>query len=915
MARVKFPSAPVSLWGCIVLCISCVCATLIIHRQGGGSLASHQPIPSHQEIAHFIGVFEKLPLSFEPNRGQTDSHVRFLARGNGYTLFLTENGAVLGLRKPIQKANGKGQTANVAQRWLFNAAAFPGLSDAAEDPQGRETKPDALQTPTPNPGSRTPAVLRMQLAGANPKASATGVDELAGKSNYFIGRDPARWRTNVPTYAKLEYEGVYPGVDLVYYGNQGQLEYDFIVAPGANPRSIQLAINSGEQGGSRHKAVGSATEAQDRAPAGQSAIDNRESSIRVPLRIDEHGDLVVKIDGSGEVRFYKPVVYQVQSTFFDSKSKISKIQNIKKLKSVEGRYVLKGENRVGFEIADYDRSRPLVIDPVLTYSTYFGGSVDQGIFGITWDPEGNFYVAGETSSPDFPILNAFQPTLGGDYDGFVSKFDRTGSTLLYSTYLGGSQFDHCVGVTVDAEGSARVAGYTKSSDFPTFNALQPNLVGTQAAFVSRLDPSGSKLVFSTYLGGSSAGDEAAGIALDTEGNTYVTGETLSLDFPVTANAFQKVCDQGYISGFCFGDAFVTKFNPTGSKLVYSTYLGGNSSDFGNDITVDRWGAAYVTGGTESSNFPTVNPWQKTYGGEFDAFVTKIDPSGERIVYSTYLGGSNFDQALGIAVDVRGNAYVAGETQSTDFPTKNPVQPACAGPPENVCYDAFVTKFSSSGERLYYSTYLGGTGVELGIRLTVDALEHAAVTGLTTSTNFPVANAIQPSIGAGSVDAFLTEYNRAGSAYIQSTYLGGSSAQFGYGVNVDGAGNVWVTGSTSSLDFPLVHPYQGTYTGIDFDAYVSKIALAVPQSIGVLEGEVRNLVVEGILNHGRAQSLLVKLQKAREDVIEGDREDAGEELRAFTGRVEDYIGKGVLPLEQGGRLRSAALDIITRLCEK
>ena len=937
MARVRFPPKSASVWGGIVVCISFTCATLIIHRQGG-SIASHESAASHQgdraQSTRLRDGLQGLPLSFESNRGQADGQVRFLSRGSRYTLFLTGNEAVLALRKGSRQSKVEGRTgvAIGSADLAFRSAAFPGLSrsPAAESkPNSRTADPrtgSALRelallptaeqlresfaahegTAVPNPESRTPAVVRMKLVGANERARVTGLEELPGKSNYFIGNDPKKWRTKVPNYAKVKYANVYPGVDLVYYGNQRQLEYDFVVQPGVDPRSIQLAINSDEQIGSRQKAVGSEIE-----PQSQSAIDNRKSSIRAPLRIDGNGDLVVRIDDDGDVRLHKPVVYQVNR------------QGVRVY--LDGRYIFapaksKIENpksKIHFAIAAYDRSRPLVIDPVLAYSTYFGGSVDEGIFGITWDPEGNFYVAGETSSPDFPILNGFQPTLGGSYDGFVSKFDPTGTKLLYSTYLGGSQFDHCVGVTVDAGGSARVAGFTESSDFPTFSAFQSTIHGPTNAFASRLDPSGSKLVFSTYLGGSST-DVATGIALDVSGNTYLAGYTYSLDFPVTSNAFQKVCDQGYISGFCFGDAFVTKLNPRGSKLLYSTYLGGEATDSGQDITVDRWGAAYVTGLTASSNFPTVNAAQKTFGGgQFDAFVTKIDPTGTGIVYSTYLGGSNFDEGLGIAVDVQGNAYVAGQTESTDFPVKNAIQPACkiGAPPTNFCYDAFVAKLSGAGNQLYYSTFWGGSGFDLALRISVDALGSASIVGLTTSMDFPTSNAIQPTFGGGFYDAFVAKFNAPGSAPLYSTYLGGTGDEFGYGTNVDGAGNVWVTGSTSSLNFPLVHPYQGTYAGGPFDAYISKIALAVPQSIGVLEGEVRNLVVEGILNHGRAQSLLVKLRKAQENVIEGDREDASEELRAFTERVEDYISKGVLPLEQGGRLRSAALDIISRLCEK
>jgi hypothetical protein len=456
----------------------------------------------------------KLPLAFEKNRGQTGSKVKFLARGQGYTLFLTSGEAVLALHKASAKSG----------------------------------------------------VLRMKLLGANPASNVSGVDELPGKTNYFIGNDAKRWHTNVPMYAKVKYKSVYSGIDLIYYGNQRQLEYDFVVAPGADPRRIQLGVRGARK-----------------------------------ISRSEDGDLVLAMD-EGEIRWHKPAVYQ---------------QKGGAKQEVAAHYVIKGKNRVGFAVADYDLRRPLFIDPVI-YSTYLGGSLEDLGAGIAVDSSGNSYVTGWTQSTDFPTMNPLQPAnAGGGYgDAFVAKLNPTGSALVYSTYLGGSGDDAGWGIAVDNLGNAYVTGNTTSTNFPTMNPLQP-----------------------AYGGGN-------------------------------------------------GDTFVAKLNPTGSVLLYSTYLGGSGADTGYGVAVDSSGDAYVTGWAGSTDFPTANPLQPANGGAPDAFVTEINTTGSALVYSTYLGGSSGDSGLGIAVDSSGNAYVTGWTTSTDFPTMNPLQPASGG-----AFDAFVAKLT------------------------------------------------------------------------------------------------------------------------------------------------------------------------------------------------------------------------------
>ena len=703
-----------------------------------------QPDPAMQaKVAESYG---KLPLSFAANHGQTDSRVKFLSRTGGYTLFLTEDEAVLALSgKRAQDPAPKGAS---------------GFRESA-----RRGKPRLY--------GRTGAVLRMKLRNANPAAKITGTDELAGTSSYFIGNDPAKWRTSVPTYAKVKYEGIYSGIDLVYYGNQRQLEYDFIVAPGVDPRRIAFDISGAKR-----------------------------------IRRDAQGDLVLTMKiGEDEIRWHKPVVYQEK----DGTRQL-----------VAANYAITDKNRVGFEVAKYDARRPLYIDPLI-YSTYLGGSSDDVGFGIAVDSVGNTYVTGRTSSADFPTMNPLQPTFaGGPYDVFVTKLNATGSALVYSTYLGGSGDEFGYGIAVDGAGNAYVTGWTTSTDFPTINPFQPTYGGNSDAFVAKINPAGSALVYSSYLGGS-GNDGGDSIAVDSAGNVYVTGSASSTNFP-TVSPLQPTYGGGN------SDAFVAKINATGSALVYSTYLGGSGDDLGLGIAVDSAGNAYVTGGAGSTNFPTKNPLQPTYGGGFsDAFVSKINAAGTALVYSTFLGGSKSEDGNEIAVDSAGNAYVTGSTNSSDFPaTPGAFQMTCNGGSNCATYgDAFVSKLNASGSALVYSTYLGGTGLDTSISIAVDSGGNAYVTGLTESADFPTTPAAFQtkcrSIHCGRYgDAFVTRLNTSGSALVYSTYLGGGGYDAGLGFALYSAGDAYITGFTASTDFPTKNPLQPTYGGGLEDAFVAKI---------------------------------------------------------------------------------------------
>ena len=639
-----------------------------------------------------IEAFAKLPLSFEPNQGQTEGQVKFLSRGAGQTLFLTQSKAVL------------------------RVARF-------------ERGP--LETGTTEPRT-SGTVLGMSFIGASRNPQVLGQEELPGKVNYLVGGNARTWRTNIATYARVTYRDLYPGIDLTYYGRDGQLEYDFEVRPGADLRRILVGFSGAEK-----------------------------------LEVDAQGDLLLRT-GPEVIRQRKPIAYQ-------------EVNGMRR--EIPVSYVLKGAHRVAFKVAAHDSRRPLIIDPALFYSTYLGGSIRDGGQGIAVDSAGNAYVTGLTNSPDFPTaVGAFQSTPAGGFDALVTKLNAVGSALVYSTYLGGNKDDYGLGIAVDAAGNASLTGFTNSPNFPTTPAAyQPGPGGSADAFVTKLNSTGSALIYSTYLGGNDY-DVGQGIALDSLGSAYVTGVTSSANFPTVA-AFQTNLAGPF-------DAFVTKLNLAGSApLLYSTYLGGSSDDQGFGVAVDSAGNAYVTGYTTSTDFPTTGAFQTTYAGGADVFVTKLNPAGS-LGYSTYLGGSGQDIGQAIAVNASGNAFVTGKT-SGDFPTTAGAFQSAFGGGVN---DAFVTRLNASASApLVYSTYLGGRGDDASYGIALDALDDAYLTGYTNSPNFPTTAGVQTAFGGGSRDAFVTKLNPAGSAPLYSTYLGGGGDDAAQAIAVDGSLNAYVTG--------------------------------------------------------------------------------------------------------------------------
>ncbi|MGH9450267.1 MAG: beta strand repeat-containing protein [Terriglobia bacterium] len=694
-------------------------------------------------------AYDRLPLSFEPNRGQTAPEVSFLAHAPGGAVYLARDSAVLA-------------------------------------PAGC--------------ASQAPCWVRMKLAGANPASRARPLDELPGRSNYFVGRNPRGWRVGIPQYGRVAYPRIYPGIELIYYGNPQQLEYDFVVRPHASPALIQLELSR---------------------PGGV-----------LPLRLSAQGRLEATMPG-GLLYFSKPAAFQQDRAG--------------NRRAVASRYVLERSGRVGIRVGVYDRSKPLIIDPSLVYSTYLGGSGGDSATSIAIDSSGNAYVTGGTSSTNFPLSPSGtapeQKTNAGSSDAFITKLNPTGTAVVYSTYVGGSKYDKGMGIAVDSSGNVYVTGTTSSPDFPTtskvFQAAYKG-TGNSEVFVLELASSGASLTYSTYLGGS-GGDFAGGIAIDSTGNAYATGSTSSADFPLQ-NALQKA-----LAGA--SDAFVTELNPTGTSLVYSTFLGGTNADSGQAIAVDNVGEAIVAGFTLSSGstgFPTQNALWPASGGGGDAFIAKLNAGGSALIYSTYFGGSGEDRALAVATDAAGDAYVTGSTQSPNlFTSPGAYQPTPGGGT-----DAFVLMLNPTGSQAIYSTYLGGSGNDQGNGLAVDGTGNAYVIGSTTSPDLHPVNPLQAAIdqggcsGAGATcasNAFVAEINPQGTGLVYSTYLGGSGPDYGQAIAVNASsGNAYVAGTTDSSNFPATGgAFQAAYggqgvTGNGFVAEVSPVnapALAVnPQSI-------------------------------------------------------------------------------------
>ena len=780
--RLVVACAPGGIFVAVALLMALATAVLMLDSgrtgTGGRDAASNVSTGDARQTA--LSAYSRLPMIFEPNQGQSDPEVKFLARGSGYGLFLTANKAVLSLR---------------------HAAA--GTRQLAQS-----------------------SVVSMVLEGASGKAAVSGVDELPGKSNYFIGNDPAKWHADVPQFARVRYGQVYPGIDVVYYGKQGQLEYDIEAAPGSDPRRVTLGFEG---------------------------VKN--------LAIDSAGNLVLTT-GAGQVSLKAPRIYQ---RFGEEERR------------VDGGFELRGKDRVGFVLGAYDQRRTLIVDPLLTYSTYLGGSSDEactvilgvatGVAGcpaVAVDPSLNSYIAGSTMSADFPKGGSpFQPGLQGTANVFIAKFNSTANTLLFSTYLGGDTVDTTAGVKVDSGSNVIVAGNTTSSNFPTngtIAAFQTHaLNANNHVFVSKLDSLGHALIYSTYLSGTGV-DTATGVALDPAGNAYVSGRTTSTEartgFPSTLGSFQPTSRAA-------NQFFLTKVNPSlagPDSVPYSTYFGGstpsNGETVGGGVAVDANSNVYITGGTNFTDMPVLNAFQGALKGLDDVFVAEINPAavtGTQLLYSTYLGGTGNDIGYGVAVDAGLSAYVTGSTTSTDFP---PAGTGVFQPGPGGGIDAFLAKLGpvpTSGSTtgtvpLNYFTYLGGSGDDVGLGIVVDnsgqvvgSSQGARIAGWTASADFPIINnPVQTTFGGGH-DGFVARIDTTATTSTASghyaTFLGGNGDDYGTGIAVDAQGASYVAGETRSANFltqapPLSASFQPTLNG-GSDAFLSKLGPVLDLQLSVV----------------------------------------------------------------------------------
>ncbi len=700
---------------------------------------------------------DTLPFQFEPNAGQSDPQVRFIAHAPGGTFFFTPSGATLALSAGPRPGPGGGR-----ERLRFSEA----LTSYGED------------TGEIAPGGRVAdvRVVRITFIGSSDHAVMAAGSPLAGRVNYFIGNDPSEWRTDLPTYREITYSGLYPGVDLKYTGEGGRLKGNYLITAGADPGlirwrysaegSVQTVIS---RDGTLQVKLPSGVLLSERTPAAWQEIGGRRVRVDVRYSTGPDGSVgfavgtydkryALWIDPTLEYSTYLGGIIADQAwdlaadpagnVYVTGYTASINFPTVNAIQPVPG-----GQGDAF--IAKFDiTGQPIFI-------TYLGGNyVDSGQ-RIAVDSGGNAYVTGWTGSTNFPVVNAFQPQYRGMWDAFVTKISSNGSALIYSTYLGGSGQENIInagtpgGIAVDAAGSAYVTGNTTSSDFPVHNAYQPIKNGTVDAFVTKFDPSGSMVDYSTYLGGESS-DAGFAIGVDGAGNAIVAGDTQSFQFPVV-NAFQPQCALGP-RGTCW-DTFVTRFNASGSALVYSTYLGGNDYEYIDRIfalTVDDTGAVYATGMTGSTNFPLRNPYQPVYNGGIDMFVIRFSPIGA-LLYSTYLGGIYSDVGYDIVVNDAGNFYVTGLTQSPDYPVVDPVQPTLAG-----VEDAVLTKFAPDGQSLVFSTYFGGSNgrEEWGATgVGIDSVGDVFIAGMTQATDFPIRNAFQP-MNAGSYDVFISRFIEA-----------------------------------------------------------------------------------------------------------------------------------------------------------
>lgn len=604
-------------------------------------------------------------------------------------------------------------------------------------------------------------LVRVQFVAANPGLEIVGEDRLPYNCNYFYGNDPEKWRTDVPNWPAIVYNDLWPGIDLRYHGNGKRMKYDFIVNPGAEISQIAIRYDGIED-----------------------------------ISVSSGGDLQVHTR-FGLISERIPSAYQ---------------ETAGSRHNVASRYRIVEPGVFGFEVEGYNPSIVLVIDPELVFSTYLGGNGPENGTGIVIDESGYVYVSGQTGSEGFPTENPYDSTYNGGLwggDFFVTKFDPSGGQIIFSTYIGGSSDEYEPAIAVDSYGSAYIAGHTISPDYPVVNAFDSSYNSNWDGAVTKLSPQGNDLIYSTYLGGSDA-DIAYGIALDGSGAAYVTGHTWSIDLP-TENAFDDTYNGGIL-----GDAFLTKFAPSGDVLDYSTYFGGSDNEYGIDVKAYPSGAAVIVGSTSSTDLPMVDSFDYTFNGGSDTFISIFSPDGDSLEYSTYIGGSSADYCSALELGPRGTVYIAGDCWSPDFPVENPYQGELSG-----VRDAYITKLSTLDNELIFSTYLGGTYWDFAYDIDVDDKDEVYVTGWTKSEDFPLAEPFDSVNTNATEEGFISILNSFGNELLFSSYLGGSGADWGTRISTNPHGEFACTGYTSSPDFPVYNAFDSTYDGYFWDSFVTK----------------------------------------------------------------------------------------------
>jgi len=726
-------------------------------------LTDHVLTASHSARVVLENNYGKLPLAFEPNQGQTDPEVKFLSHGGGYSFFLTGSEAVFVLKKHKLKV----------------PAALGQKVDTHED---------------------VPQVLRFQMVGANPNAVLEGQAPLPGVSHYFITNDRSKWRSNVGHYARVAVHDIYQGIDVVYYGNQQKMEYDFQVRPGADPGQIHLHVAGADD-----------------------------------VRTDGNGDLRVTVQDRG-LTLKAPKIYQ-EATGGQT--------------LIEGRFVVVGKDEVVFEVEDYDKSKKLVIDPVIDYGTYVGGSGGDVANGVAVDSAGNVYVTGFTTGNYPTTSGAYQTTVPikayTNLDNvFVSKLDPTGSTLLFSTYLCGTQQDIGWGIAVDSSDNVYVTGQAGSGFPTTAGAYQTTFSGNVVfgssdyyfgdAFLSKLTSDGTTLLYSTYLGGTGA-DGGTGVFVDAAKNVYLSGWTTSTNFPTSAGAFKTTYGAGDKE-----DMFAAKLNPAGNgsaDLIYSTLLGEcltnvfpHGSYVQDNLTVDSAGNAYVVGATTGNNFSTTaGAFQTALSGAGDNFALKLNATGTGLVWSTYVGPSTGYGGYGVVLDASNNVYFTGTSGSASYPTS---PGAYVTAYTSGLVDGIVAEISSTGSSLLYSTFIGqmnnAAGYPTGIQL--DNCGNIYVTGYTSYTGFPItAGAWDSSFSGSGFIGYFLELDPALSGNAQlvfSSFFGNTASAYCQGMAKDANGNFYIAGVSGGGFSTTAGSYQTAYAGSPCcsmgDAFVAKIGI-------------------------------------------------------------------------------------------